>query len=72
MFHIPIGFADHYLGDDMLYVTVACGTKNLVEKVLLITQRKRKADLVSALSFSQLEAVLEKSKNVGRHSAMGV
>jgi len=59
MFHMPIGLACHYRGDEMLYVAVACGA-NILEKGVVDDPDKEEVDLLSALPFSQLEQVLAK------------
>jgi sialic acid synthase SpsE len=61
MFHMPIGLACHYRGDEMLYVAVACGA-NLLEKGVVDDPYKEEVDLVSALPFSELGKVLVKVK----------
>ena len=59
MFHTPIGLACHYRGDEMLYVAVARGA-NLLEKGVVDDPDREEVDLLSALPFSELEAVLAK------------
>jgi sialic acid synthase SpsE len=62
MFHTPIGLACHYRGDEMLYVAIAMGA-NLLEKGVVDDPDKEEADLLSALSFSELAMVVQKVKH---------
>ncbi|GAB5494613.1 MAG: N-acetylneuraminate synthase family protein [Phototrophicaceae bacterium] len=58
-FNIPVGFACHYSGAELLYLSIGMGV-NLIEKGVDNDPLRSEQDVVSALPFSELEYVIAK------------
>lgn len=55
----PVGLSCHYRGEELLYTAVGCGA-NLLEKGVDHNPDRAEQDLVSALSLSNVEAVVRR------------
>lgn len=62
IFNVPVGLACHYIGDELLYLSVGMGA-NIIEKGVVPDPTINEQDLISAAKLSELQSIVDKVNN---------